>query len=190
MSDSFVYCWTDHKFGKLYVGVHKGGYDDGYVCSSKTMLQEYKTRPNDFTREILADGLWDDILKLEAAILISVNAAKSPSFYNLHNSNGKFYCNSKGGTFEHSPETKKRMSATWKSRSVWNCDNKKAISAWRGKKHSDNALEKITEHNRSLSKESSERMLSNNPMKNQASINKMLDSRKRNRELRNVSSNL
>jgi hypothetical protein len=32
--DSFVYCWTDHKTGMLYVGSHKGTIDDGYVCSS------------------------------------------------------------------------------------------------------------------------------------------------------------
>lgn len=39
MAESFVYCWTDHKRSKLYIGYHKGSPDDGYVCSSKRMLK-------------------------------------------------------------------------------------------------------------------------------------------------------
>ena len=35
MKEAFVYCWTDHKTNKLYVGVHKGSINDGYICSSK-----------------------------------------------------------------------------------------------------------------------------------------------------------
>ena len=41
---TFVYCWTDWATNKLYLGSHKGGVDDGYVCSSKHMLYEYKQR--------------------------------------------------------------------------------------------------------------------------------------------------
>lgn len=42
MSDSFVYCWHDDQRDMRYIGVHKGSQDDGYICSSKLMLQEYK----------------------------------------------------------------------------------------------------------------------------------------------------
>jgi ribosomal protein L3 len=90
MPEAFVYCWTDHSTHKLYVGWHKGAPNDGYVCSSKVMLQEYKKRPHDFTREVLASGNTNDMLNFETKILTAANAAKDPMFYNMHNGNGKF----------------------------------------------------------------------------------------------------
>jgi len=90
MPEAFVYCWTDHSTHKLYVGWHKGAPNDGYVCSSKVMLQEYKKRPQDFTREVLASGSSSDMLNFETKILTAANAAKDPMFYNMHNGNGKF----------------------------------------------------------------------------------------------------
>jgi hypothetical protein len=87
--DSFTYCWTDHKTTMLYVGIHKGSYDDGYVCSSKHMLHEYKKRPQDFTREVLANGTYTEMCKFETAILKSVDAVKNESFYNRAINNGK-----------------------------------------------------------------------------------------------------
>lgn len=48
--EAFVYCWTDHKNNMLYVGSHKGTPDDRYVCSSKYMLDQYKVRQQDFTK--------------------------------------------------------------------------------------------------------------------------------------------
>ena len=66
--EAFVYCWTDHKTEKLYVGSRKGSTDDGYICSSKLMLEEYAKRPADFTRQIVAEGKYDDIRKLESYV--------------------------------------------------------------------------------------------------------------------------
>lgn len=66
--EAFVYVWTDKITNKLYVGVHKGTLDDGYICSSKHMLKEYTQRPETFSRQIIAHGTWDDMrvfLKLE-----------------------------------------------------------------------------------------------------------------------------
>lgn len=68
MNDSFVYSWSDYKTAKVYVGVHKGFEDDGYICSSKYMLKEYKERPQDFTREIIAKGAWKDCIVFEKKI--------------------------------------------------------------------------------------------------------------------------
>lgn len=102
--DSFVYCWTDHKDKKLYVGVHKGSLTDGYVCSSKRMMEHYNSRPEDFTRQIIAEGTYQDMLVLETAILRSVNAKLNEDFYNGHNGDGKFY---NGG---HTDETKRKLS--------------------------------------------------------------------------------
>lgn len=103
-TEAFVYCWTDHKTNKLYVGWHKGNTDDGYICSSKIMLEEYKNRSNDFTRQILASGNTDDMINFESKILISVNAAKDNMFYNMHNNNGKFTLKS------HTEEAKLKIS--------------------------------------------------------------------------------
>jgi hypothetical protein len=51
---AYVYCWTDVKTKRLYIGKHKGSLDDGYICSSKYFLSEYKKRPEEFIRTIIA----------------------------------------------------------------------------------------------------------------------------------------
>lgn len=101
--ESFVYCWTDHKTGMLYVGSHKGTVDDGYVCSSKWMREQYATRPEDFTRHIVAHGSVADIRRLETAILLSVDAARDRSFYNKHNTVGSYYIKA------HTEQTKRKI---------------------------------------------------------------------------------
>lgn len=106
MSEAFVYCWTDHKNNKLYIGSHKGEICDGYICSSKYMLAEYEKRPYDFTRQIIAEGNIHDIRKLEAKILDTLNVKINENFYNQHNGNGDFYC--KG----HTEKTRQKMSKT------------------------------------------------------------------------------
>jgi len=68
MNDSFVYCWSDHKTSKVYVGVHKGTPNDGYVCSSRHMKKAYQERPQDFTRQIVASGTFADCAELEIKI--------------------------------------------------------------------------------------------------------------------------
>ena len=103
INEAFTYCWTDKITRKLYVGVHLGSIDDGYICSCKLMLEEYFKRPKDFIRQILATGNYKDMIKFETTILRSVGAAKDPLFYNGHNGDGKFY--NKG----HSEETKKKL---------------------------------------------------------------------------------
>lgn len=90
MAEAFVYCWTDHRTEKLYVGVHKGKTDDGYICSSKLLLEEFAERPSDFTRQIIAEGAWDDMFCLEGKILEAANVRSNPSFYNQHNGSGDF----------------------------------------------------------------------------------------------------
>lgn len=101
--DSFAYCWTDHKTNMLYVGIHKGSHDDGYVCSSKLMLEEYNKRPNDFTRQILTYGTYGEMCKLENSILRAENAGKNPIYYNRHTNNGQYFI------LKHTEETKRKI---------------------------------------------------------------------------------
>jgi hypothetical protein len=131
--EAFVYCWTDHKYNKLYVGSHKGSTDDGYVCSSKTMLEEYKSRPSDFTRQIIAHGKSSDIRILEYKILVSLNAAFDESFYNKHNGFGSYLTDDiklkigeKSKKLWKNDEFRKEMS--FKRKEIWkNMDPNKKI---------------------------------------------------------------
>ncbi len=150
MPEAFLYCWTDKATNKLYVGVHKGSHDDGYVCSSKYLLEEYRKRPTDFTRQIVADGEYTDLLKLETVILTSIDAAHDPLFYNRHNGDGQFW---QGPLAEitkqrlrkpkgkkrgpNSPERNRRISETMRGR-VCSPEHKKAVSeAKKGKPFSE-----------------------------------------------------
>lgn len=108
MNQAFVYCWTDHKTNKLYIGSHKGSIDDGYVCSSKYMMEEYKSRPEDFTRQIVATGKTEDIRKLECVLLQTLNAKIDENFYNKHNGDGLYFDG--WGKGQHTEEHKKNMS--------------------------------------------------------------------------------
>lgn len=157
MTEAFLYCWTDHKTNKLYVGSHKGRTNDGYICSSKIMMKEYIQRPNDFTRQIIAEGNFSDIRNLEVVILKSVDAKKSEDFYNMHNGDGNFYLkehtenskakisNSKKG-FKHSAESRKKMSNSRIGIEPWN-KNKKGLqkSKFAGIERSDEVKAKISE---------------------------------------------
>ena len=117
MAEAFIYCWTDTNRNMLYVGTHKGTPDDGYVCSGKLMLEEYNKRPQDFKREVMAFGSYNDMINFETKILKAANAARDKSFYNQHNGDGNFYC--KG----HSEETKNKIKTalTGKKRTAEHC---------------------------------------------------------------------
>lgn len=105
--DSFVYCWTDRGTSKLYVGFHKGSPDDGYVCSSKHMLKEYKQRPHEFTREVLTRNTYDICRNFEIAIIKAMFAQGVPC-YNLN----------AGGAVLHTPEIRAKISQTHKGKTI------------------------------------------------------------------------
>lgn len=85
MAQGFTYCWSDHRDAKVYVGIHLGSPDDGYVCSSKTMLAEYKSRPLDFTREILFFGPYDMCAKFEKSLIDGLFKQDKSTHYNRSN---------------------------------------------------------------------------------------------------------
>jgi hypothetical protein len=179
-NDAFVYCWTNKKNKMLYVGIHKGSPEDGYVCSSNPMLEDYYSDPKSFSRQIIAVGMLKDMRKLESSILTSANAAKNPSFYNKNNNDGSFFCDG------HSEETRKKMSENWKKSGNYNCDHKKAIANWFGKTHKEESKKAMREAAKKHSAKRSSKMRFDNPMKNTEIIKKMLKTRKLKKELRNV----
>jgi hypothetical protein len=103
--EAFVYCWTDTLTNKLYIGWHKGSVDDGYICSSKLMLEQYQERPHYFIRSIIGKGSAKDCKRFETVLLQSVNAKKDKQFYNQSNNTNGFVC--KG----HTKETRMKMAA-------------------------------------------------------------------------------
>ena len=112
--EAFVYCWTDLKYNKLYIGWHKGSPYDGYICSSKIMKEEYSKRPLDFSRKIIATGSVSDMVSFEATLLLSADAKNNDKFYNMHNGNGKFKHAEK-----HTIETKEKMSIAHSKRTKY-----------------------------------------------------------------------
>jgi len=66
----------------VYIGAHKGFENDGYVCSSETMLKEYSIRQSDFSREILYRGTWKECLRFEQALIRGLIKSGSNIFYN------------------------------------------------------------------------------------------------------------
>lgn len=89
--EAFVYTWTNTETNQLYIGSHKGTPDDGYVCSSKPMLEDYMHDRSVFKRQIVATGSFDDMRAFEATLLDAFDVKNDASFYNQHNGNGDFY---------------------------------------------------------------------------------------------------
>ena len=130
------------------------------------MKPEYLQRPQDFTRQILAEGTYLDMVKFESTILKSANSARDPHFYNLNNGDGKFHHSVKGRIKspeerekirrssigrKASPETRAKMSRAQKGRKAWNLGMKgivrksPKVPPWnKGKKHSPETREKLS----------------------------------------------
>jgi len=133
-SPAIVYAWSDHLTGKVYCGSHKGSDNDGYICSSKYMLKEYKERPQDFTRQIIAKGAWKDCIALEKkineqlikSIETTYNKQAFPAIVNeVHPMLGK----------KHTEESLKKISLTGKGRKLSEEHKKKLHSGNIGNKH-------------------------------------------------------
>jgi NUMOD3 motif len=134
--EAFVYCWTDHKTNMLYVGSHKGTLDDGYVCSSKHMMKEYKKRPADFTRQIIAEGKLENIRILEGKILKASNARLDEQFYNKHDNDGLFFEGWKKGQFSEEHRRNMSIAASKRKRSP-----EHIAALHEGRRHSKNTEE-------------------------------------------------
>lgn len=80
--EAFLYMWINLDTDKVYLGKHKGTVDDRYVCSSDSMLEDFNKEPERFHRVILCYGSDAEISAKETLMLLQLNAAQSPLFYN------------------------------------------------------------------------------------------------------------
>lgn len=111
-TEAFTYYWYDRGADRHYIGYHKGNPDDGYVCSSKWMLEEYTQRPDDFHRTILFAGTADDARRFEHNRLVEADAMHSPNWYNQSNG-GPDFVNKR-----HTPEARAKISAAQKGKNA------------------------------------------------------------------------
>jgi hypothetical protein len=94
MTQAYLYRWTEIATGKLYVGSRYAKNchpNDGYICTSRHVKPLIQSNPDGWMREILVVGTPTDIRDLEARYLVSLDAAKNPTFYNKTNGNKNFH---------------------------------------------------------------------------------------------------
>lgn len=106
--EAFVYTWHDKSRDMLYIGVHKGSPEDGYICSSKLLLLEHAKRPKDFSRDVVYSGTWLSALQMEQDLIKICGAVKSPLYYNQACGFGPYWCDWTGKHF--TPETCAKIS--------------------------------------------------------------------------------
>jgi len=80
--EPYVYLWRDRLLNRYYLGYHNGS-NPNYVCSSKPMMEEYKARPEDFTRRILATGTQEEMAVLERELLLKRKKHLGERYYNI-----------------------------------------------------------------------------------------------------------
>lgn len=135
--EAFLYIWINIETGKTYIGMHRGHPEDGYICSSKYMMEDYKKNPTNFHRSILRYGSRDEMLELEKQYLEKVNAAQNPLYYNRNNGSGTWYIS------YHTEETKQKL----RNRIVSEETRKKMSDAQKGKPKSLEHRKKLSEIN-------------------------------------------
>lgn len=93
MTIAYLYKWTHIPTKKWYIGSRTAKDchpNDDYICSSKIVKPLIMATPSEWCREILAEGLPDIIIALEAKLLSDLDAKNNPTSYNMHNGDGKF----------------------------------------------------------------------------------------------------
>ena len=139
MTESFVYCWTNHTNKKLYVGYHKGSVDDGYICSSQSQSfwNDFNNPKMKWSRQIIAHGTAKECIGLEKVILKSLDL-------NEH------YNNAVGQSVVFTDEVRQKMSES--SRGSKNYNYGKSFSEETKKKMSESRLGKVDSEETKLKK--------------------------------------
>lgn len=137
----FIYVWFDRKHKKFYVGRHWGTEEDGYICSSNKMRMNYKNRPEDFKRRIVARvQTKEQLVTEEQRWLDMIKPWKLKGFY--YNVSLNATTATMRGR-KHSAETKAKMSAKAAMRNHSDETRQKIRQIRTGKKHRPESIEKI-----------------------------------------------
>lgn len=134
----FIYIWYDRKEQRFYLGKHWGYIDDKYVCSSPWMKRNYRNRPFDFKRRILATNINDkkSLTETERRWLSQISSEElGTKYYNLNRTS---YAH---GSNNISKETRLKLSVAGKGKKHSPEHSAKVAEANRGKKRSDNFKE-------------------------------------------------
>ena len=208
----FVYIWYDKKYKRYYIGSHWGTTEDGYICSSKWMLNSRKRRTDDFKRRILKivtdrKTLLDeeyDWLQLIPHEQLGKGYYNLTNHHNRHWSTDPIRSKSVGEKI-----SKANKGKSWnKGRSHWNkgrspsLETRKKISdTLKGRPigyiRTEDTRKKISENNKRAQREHKigmygkkhstytiQKMKENNAMKNPTHIQKIIDAKKGIRWLR------
>jgi hypothetical protein len=117
MKDAFVYKWTNNNNGMWYIGYHKGKVDDGYICSSSYMLNDYNLSPESFSRIIIDEGNAKEMFELETKLLTELDAKNDNLSYNKSNNYFPYIGNDKDVNDKRSKTLKKmRQSEEYKAK--------------------------------------------------------------------------
>lgn len=85
---AFAYQYTNVINDKIYLGYRKGNITDGYDGTCKDPQFSIDLANGNLTREIIGYGTHLEMIELEREMLIEVDAAKNPLYYNRTNGGG------------------------------------------------------------------------------------------------------
>ncbi len=115
----FVYLWRDAKRNRYYLGCHWGRINDGYICSSHWMKQNYKKNLVHFKRRILALVYTNkkDLLEEEFRWLSMIKKEELGSkYYNKHNRHFAHWANNPDNLLTIG----QKISKATKGKKAWN----------------------------------------------------------------------
>ena len=146
----FIYLWYDRKHKRYYLGRHWGTEDDGYICSSTNMRNNYNNRPDDFKRRIIKRiyTSQEDLVLEEQRWLDFIHPIECGKRY--YNKTLKSNMPTMRGR-KHTEETKLKMSQTAKGRPKSEETKEKLRQVNLGKKYSAETNKKKGQNSRDYS---------------------------------------
>lgn len=154
----FIYIWYDTLEKMYYIGSHWGYPDDGYICSSRWMINSYNKRPKDFKRRILKkiytnridllneEQKWLNLINPEKTVLYNTNESERRTNVKYYNINLKVNNNVWHSDSDQIKTIGEKISFTKKGKSIGPCseETKQKISKSNsGKQFSKEHKEKL-----------------------------------------------
>jgi hypothetical protein len=139
----FIYLWYDRKHRRYYLGRHWGTEDDGYICSSNTMREAHRRRPQDFVRRIVSriHSNQNDLISEEQRWLDMIKKEELNNRY--YNKTQKANMPSMIG-HRHSVDTIEKMRLAHKGKIISEAQKEKLRILFKGKKHSRETKDKMS----------------------------------------------